>query len=72
MSNKEMRELAQLSRPAKELLDTAAAKLNLSARGYVRCVKVARTIADLDSKPEIKPEHIGEALQYRQKTEAAV
>jgi len=65
MTNKEVRELAKLSKEAKDLLDNAAARLDISARGYVRTVKVARTIADLDGKEVISPQHIGEALQYR-------
>ena len=66
MTNKEVRELANLTPPAKALLDNAAEKLNISARSYVRSVKVARTIADLSGKPSIEPGHISEALQYRQ------
>ncbi|MBI2009230.1 YifB family Mg chelatase-like AAA ATPase [Candidatus Saccharibacteria bacterium] len=66
MTNKEVRELANLSPAAKTLLDSAAQKLGLSARSYVRSVKVARTIADLSGEINIEPEHISEALQYRQ------
>jgi len=72
MSNKKIRELAALSTSAKELLDSAAEKLDISARAYVRTVKVARTIADLDQSAQILPVHISEALQYRYQAAAAI
>ena len=50
---------------ARSLLQTAAERLSLSARGYHRVLKVARTIADLEAASEIAPAHIGEALRYR-------
>ncbi|KAB3535899.1 YifB family Mg chelatase-like AAA ATPase [Alkaliphilus pronyensis] len=50
---------------AKNILQIAYNKMKLSARGYNRILKVARTIADLDASEIIKEQHISEALQYR-------
>jgi len=55
----------QLNMELKKLLDTAVDKLNISARGFFRIIKVARTIADLEGQEEITSESILEALQYR-------
>lgn len=65
MSNRDIKHLSNLEIEAKNLLDQAAEKLNLSARGYMRTVKVARTIADLANSQPITTKHITEALQYR-------
>jgi magnesium chelatase family protein len=65
MSSKQMNKYCEISEIAKRLLNRAMEKLNLSARAYNRILKVARTIADLEHKPDILPEHIAEAIQYR-------
>jgi magnesium chelatase family protein len=49
------------------LLREAADAMNLSARGYHRVLRVARTLADLDNREEVARIHIAEALSYRQK-----
>jgi magnesium chelatase family protein len=55
----------QLDANATRLLMLSARRLGLSARGYDRVRKVARTIADLDGASEIAIDHVGEALQFR-------
>jgi magnesium chelatase family protein len=53
---------------ARSLLHRAADGLALSARGYHRVLKVARTIADLDESATVSDAHVSEALRYRQAT----
>jgi len=55
----------QLDEAGLALAKQALASLGLSARGYSRTLKVARTIADLASSEQIGSEHLAEALQYR-------
>jgi magnesium chelatase family protein len=65
MSNQDLRQFSFLAPDAKALLDIASQRLNLSARGYMRTLKVARTIADLENSKAIETPHITEALQFR-------
>ena len=50
---------------AHALLQNAMEKLDLSARAYHKVLKIARTIADLDSQKDIEKKHIAEAIHYR-------
>lgn len=65
LSNSQLKHNSLLSEDAKAMLDTAAERLGISARAYMRTLKVARTIADLDESNTIEIPHITEALQYR-------
>lgn len=56
---------AKLDQSSIVLLNQAANNLSLSARSYFKVIKVARTIADLESSEAILPHHISEALQFR-------
>lgn len=65
MNNKDIKKYCALSNECLNLLKLAVSKMQLSARSYQRVIKLSRTIADLESSKEIKPNHIAESLQYR-------
>ncbi|OJI08629.1 MAG: magnesium chelatase [Candidatus Vogelbacteria bacterium CG10_big_fil_rev_8_21_14_0_10_49_38] len=67
MGLREIKRHAPLADETTELLNASAKRLNLSARAYHRIIKLSRTIADLEGAPQIKDEHLLEALQYRPK-----
>lgn len=56
---------ARLDAEGAETLSKAMKRMNLSARAYDRILRVARTIADLDAAPDIRAQHIKEAINYR-------
>jgi magnesium chelatase family protein len=65
MSTKLLKEICKIDETGKQLIKNAMNRLGLSARAYDRILKVARTIADLDASPDIKNEHLAEAIHYR-------
>lgn len=67
MGVKEIEKIVVMNEKVRNLLNQSAEKLKISARSYHRIIKVAQTIADLESSVEIKEAHILEALSYRPK-----
>lgn len=65
MDSRLLKELCMIDDAGSKLLRQAMDRLKLSARAYDRILKVARTIADLDSSEDIRTEHLAEAIQYR-------
>ena len=65
MSSRLLRQYCEPGKQGQLLLKKAMEKLNLSARAYDRILNVSRTIADLDGKKDIMPEHLAEAINYR-------
>jgi len=55
-----------LSPACEKLMRDAFARLAMTARSYDRILRVARTIADLSDAEQIAPQHLAEAIQYRQ------
>ncbi|MGE5542626.1 MAG: YifB family Mg chelatase-like AAA ATPase, partial [Bacillota bacterium] len=65
MGHRHVREVVRLDAECRELLKRAFDGLGLSMRAYDRILKVARTIADLESSADVGAKHIAEAIQYR-------
>lgn len=65
MTAKLLEKYCKIDESGKTILKLAMDKMGLSARSYARILKVARTIADLDTSENIKSNHIAEAIQYR-------
>lgn len=65
MGVKEIHKYCVLGAAEKKMLEQAFSVMRLTARGYHRVLKVARTIADLAGEERIKEEHLAEALCYR-------
>ena len=71
MGAREVREHCRHDEGCARLLEGAMRALGLSARGYARVLKVARTIADLEGAGRIGLAHVAEAIQYRERPRAA-
>jgi magnesium chelatase family protein len=67
MNARDITTILNISDEVKDILNRSAKTLDLSARSYHKIVKLARTIADLESAAEIAPTHILEAISYRPK-----
>ena len=65
MPPREIQHYCDLDKACRQLLKIAINELNLSARAYDRILRIARTIADLETVPDIAAHHISEAIQYR-------
>lgn len=65
MNSRQIRRFCEVDADSDSLLERAMEKLGLSARAHSRILKIARTIADLEGRADIKADHIAEALQYR-------
>jgi magnesium chelatase family protein len=65
MSAAEVRQFCGLDSAGQSLMRAATRQLSLSARGYHRVLRLARTIADLAGNEQIGAAHLAEAIQYR-------
>ncbi len=65
MSPRQIRRFCKIDSECERMLESAMARLGLSARAYDRILKVSRTCADLDSSEEIRAQHVSEAVGYR-------
>jgi magnesium chelatase family protein len=66
MKNRDIKSCCHLTPEAENVLKLASERYDFSARSYMRLIKVARTIADIEGHDAINPSHMAEALQYKQ------
>jgi magnesium chelatase family protein len=69
MAPPEVRRHCSLDSASRQVLEDAHRRLGLSARGWDRCLKLARTIADLAAEDRISEGHVGEAIARRRRSE---
>ncbi|MEK7548163.1 MAG: YifB family Mg chelatase-like AAA ATPase [Patescibacteria group bacterium] len=65
MTIEEIKKYCILTGGAKSILNQAVDNYNFSNRGYIKILKIARTIADMEPSSEINERHVAEAIQYR-------
>jgi magnesium chelatase family protein len=65
MSHRHIKRFCELSREGESMLKSAMTDMGLSARAHDKILRVARTIADLDSSSAIQVQHLNEAINYR-------
>ena len=65
MTPRQIAAFCRLDRAGEALMKAAFERMGLTARSHDRILRVARTIADLDDAADIAPEHLAEAIQYR-------
>jgi len=65
MPSNMVRDICAIDSAGRALLKRAMENLKLSARAYDRILKVARTIADLEQSEKLLPEHLAEAIHFR-------
>jgi magnesium chelatase family protein len=65
LTSRDLERVAPIERDFKRLLELAVDKLGLSARAFVKVLRVARTIADLEGDERVRQPHVAEAIQGR-------
>ncbi len=65
MNTRQVRHYCKLDDAGEKLLETAIARMGLSARAHDRILKVSRTIADLEGAANVQSKHLAEAVHYR-------
>ena len=65
LSGRHLATWCRLGEPEHAFLEKAVRSLGLSARAYTRILRIGRTIADLEATPEVRVQHLAEAINYR-------